>query len=182
MTAFVALEFPSWIRWGQRRGADLAYTSERGPNGRALCRWCRVEIPKGRHSWCSVVCVQRFLRVSQWATLAEYVIARDGACRKCGCEHPGWNRSRSLARKEFHAARHGWVENRLAVKDRGYVVEFHVLAEWWEVDHIVPVKDGGTDDPENLRLLCHGCHVAAGIEQRRTRKAKTQIELPALRS
>jgi hypothetical protein len=27
-----------------------------------------------------------------------------------------------------------------------------------EVDHIVPVIDGGTDDPANLRSLCHDCH------------------------
>ena len=29
-----------------------------------------------------------------------------------------------------------------------------------EVDHIVPVLDGGTDDPANLRSLCHDCHVS----------------------
>lgn len=39
-----------------------------------------------------------------------------------------------------------------------------------EVDHILPVVDGGTDDPENLRLLCHGCHVAVGYEQREARR------------
>lgn len=27
-----------------------------------------------------------------------------------------------------------------------------------EVDHVVPVADGGTDDPSNLRSLCHSCH------------------------
>ena len=29
-----------------------------------------------------------------------------------------------------------------------------------EVDHIVPVLDGGTDDPANLRPLCHECHAS----------------------
>jgi 5-methylcytosine-specific restriction endonuclease McrA len=28
-----------------------------------------------------------------------------------------------------------------------------------EVDHIVPRRLGGTDDDENLRTLCHDCHV-----------------------
>ena len=28
-----------------------------GPNGRALCRWCGVEVPKGRRSFCSDDCV-----------------------------------------------------------------------------------------------------------------------------
>jgi 5-methylcytosine-specific restriction protein A len=27
-----------------------------------------------------------------------------------------------------------------------------------EVDHIVPVIDGGSDHPSNLRALCHDCH------------------------
>ena len=36
----------------------------------------------------------------------------------------------------------------------------------WNVDHIIPVKQGGTDDPDNLRLLCISCHNAVGYEQR----------------
>lgn len=34
-----------------------------------------------------------------------------------------------------------------------------------EVDHIVPLSQGGTDDPSNLRAIHHDCH-----------KAKTQRE------
>lgn len=30
-----------------------------------------------------------------------------------------------------------------------------------EVDHIRPVIDGGTNHPNNLRSLCHGCHAGA---------------------
>ena len=33
-----------------------------------------------------------------------------------------------------------------------------VLAE--EVDHILPLECGGSDDPENLQPLCHACHQA----------------------
>lgn len=43
-----------------------------------------------------------------------------------------------------------------------------------ECDHILPVKDGGTDDPENLRTLCQKCHVAIGYEQRAARKARRE--------
>jgi 5-methylcytosine-specific restriction endonuclease McrA len=28
-----------------------------------------------------------------------------------------------------------------------------------EVDHIVPRRLGGSDHPDNLRTLCHDCHV-----------------------
>lgn len=31
-----------------------------------------------------------------------------------------------------------------------------------EVDHIIPVADGGTDHPSNLRSLCHACHASRG--------------------
>lgn len=41
----------------------------------------------------------------------------------------------------------------------------------WEVDHIKPIKDGGTDHPENLRLACSPCHLLAGKEQRAARAA-----------
>ena len=27
-----------------------------------------------------------------------------------------------------------------------------------EVDHIIPVSRGGTNDPKNLRTLCHPCN------------------------
>ena len=42
-----------------------------------------------------------------------------------------------------------------------------------EVDHIVPVRDGGIDDPANLRILCGGpggCHAA------RHRRKRTATE------
>ena len=28
-----------------------------------------------------------------------------------------------------------------------------------EVDHVVSVESGGTDDPENLQTLCRSCHI-----------------------
>lgn len=44
----------------------------------------------------------------------------------------------------------------------------------WEVDHIIRVTDGGTDDPANLRLLDEACHVAVGYEQRAAARAVGQ--------
>lgn len=35
-----------------------------------------------------------------------------------------------------------------------------------EVDHITPKAKGGTDDPANLRAVCHPCHVRVSAAQR----------------
>ena len=50
-----------------------------------------------------------------------------------------------------------------------------------EVDHIKEVADGGTDDRTNLRVLCHGCHVAKtkdeAYKRRQTNKEVGIIEM-----
>ncbi len=40
-----------------------------------------------------------------------------------------------------------------------------------QVDHIVPVALGGTDDPENLAAMCDRCHVT------KTRRERDQVRL-----
>lgn len=34
----------------------------------------------------------------------------------------------------------------------------HLEVGKWECDHLVPIKDGGTNDITNLRVLCRPCH------------------------
>lgn len=36
-----------------------------------------------------------------------------------------------------------------------------------EVDHVVPISEGGTDDLSNLELLCVRCHAAKSAEDAR---------------
>lgn len=38
-----------------------------------------------------------------------------------------------------------------------------------EVDHIVPVEKGGSDDDSNLQGLCHGCHAEKTASEQRAR-------------
>ena len=153
-------EFPAWIRWKRRGGADLRQPEGRGPNGRRLCRWCASEVPAGRQSWCSEPCVSRGLQVLGWRQLREFIIARDKVCNRCGTDWPGWKQTRS----------YDWT----SVRDGGrwYQSKSTTLFPWWEVDHITRIIDGGTDDPANLRLLCHACHVAVGYEQRAAAKER----------
>lgn len=140
---FVPLVFPPQIRWGVRRGAYIAERPS-GRNGKRLCGWCDSELPKYRRSWCSNECAEKFTRVWSWGALRVYIIGRDRICQRCGQDWPGWLRRQGRTICYLHRAP-------------------------WQVDHIFPVKDGGTDDPENLRLLCNGCHIAVGYEQRAAR-------------
>jgi 5-methylcytosine-specific restriction endonuclease McrA len=39
-----------------------------------------------------------------------------------------------------------------------------------ELDHVVPLWNGGTNDPSNLQLLCHNCHVTKSRKEAQERK------------
>jgi len=38
-----------------------------------------------------------------------------------------------------------------------------------EVDHIVPIEQGGSDDDSNLQGLCHDCHAEKTADEQRSR-------------
>jgi 5-methylcytosine-specific restriction endonuclease McrA len=91
--------------------------------------------------WCSQECIDAYNLVWSWGAVRDYVIRRDkGTCGLCGTTDP-----------EILEGMKG------------------IRFDPWDVDHIVPVADGGTDDPANLRLLCMACHVKVGHEQRAAR-------------
>lgn len=51
-----------------------------------------------------------------------------------------------------------------------------LCGEWGkEVDHVVEVQDGGLSVVENLRVLCHTCHVAKTTQEKRRRKAEVLL-------
>ncbi|WP_367403379.1 HNH endonuclease [Corynebacterium sp. CTNIH2] len=49
-----------------------------------------------------------------------------------------------------------------------------------EVDHITPISQGGTHNPNNLRVLCHQCHTNKTTQETRTGKHKKKklLHLP----
>ena len=59
----------------------------RGLNGRGLCRWCSLEVPPRRFTFCSPYCVHEWRLRSQPAYLREQVLLRDkGMCGSCGVD------------------------------------------------------------------------------------------------
>lgn len=41
------------------------------------------------------------------------------------------------------------------------------VRRWDELDHIVPLREGGTNDDSNLQGLCFECHAAKSAEEQR---------------
>lgn len=149
--SFKPLVFPPWLTWGQRRGADLPLRPL-GPGGKRLCGWCDTEVAGRRTRWCSNACSEAFGRVATWGGVKRYVTERDGfTCQRCRTQDPP---SPQKVIREFRLTE---------------VVFARVVSgrrDPWDVDHIVRVVDGGTDDPANLRLLCIECHRLVGYLQR----------------
>ena len=162
----------------------------RGPNGRALCRECHQEVPRGRRTFCGEACVSVWRAKTSPADLR--VLARDhGVCAICGRDclaleariaafrnRPGgqWTRSRRLQR---------WIAR----------FGLDLYRTLWDADHILPVVEGGGPDSgqtleqimANLRTLCRCCHkretralARRRAEQRRAAKAAMapQQQLP----
>ena len=129
-----------------------------GPSGRALCRWCSLEVPQGRRTFCSGWCVDQWRLRTDPGYLRERTFARDrGVCALCAtdtaAEFIRMKRNRGIARQRL-------------------------LAEWglktlnhrrslWDADHILPVAEGGgTCDLDNIRTLCLRCHREVTTELR----------------
>lgn len=120
----------------------------KGPGGRSLCRWCNLEVPSGRFTFCSEFCVEEWRLRSNPAHLRERVFQRDqGICAVCAID--------------CHAAL-------LQMKKARGTARLKLRAEWgvttnrkslWDADHIVPVVEGGGEcDLSNMRTLCVRCH------------------------
>jgi 5-methylcytosine-specific restriction protein A len=139
-----------------------------GPNGRPFCRWCSAEVPKGSRSWCSQRCVDEYTATT-WPALKRAVEKRDrGVCQRCGRDTAAQQRA-FLAwlngppgRMPYGPVSQQWLAFHGLPTDRA-------MSVWFDVDHVVPLADGGTNTLDNLRTLCVPCHRAITSEWRRTR-------------
>ena len=137
--------------------ADRA-TVPKGQNGRGLCRWCQLEVPPRRFTFCSEWCVHEWRLRTDPGYLRDQVFARDkGKCALCDVD-----------------ARTAYFDLKLS---RG-THRIKMLARWglksinrkslWDADHVVPVVEGGGEcDLANLRTLCVICHRQQTLELRR---------------
>jgi len=121
---------------------------QKGVDGRNLCRWCSLQVPTGRFTFCSSFCVEEWQLRSNPGHLRERVFERDkGVC--------------SICRVDCQAAL-------IQMKKARGVARLKLQVEWgvnasrkslWDADHIVPVVEGGGEcDLSNMRTLCLRCH------------------------
>src|SRR5262249_44418373 len=112
----------------------------KGENGRCLCRWCGLEVPAGRFTFCSEWCVHEWKLRTDPGYLRDRVFARDrGICALCGidCRAAYFELKRSRGAKRLGLLVR-WGLKRLNRKTL------------WDADHIIPVAEGGGEcDLEN---------------------------------
>lgn len=138
-----------------------------GETGRALCRWCSLEVPPPRRTFCSTYCVNEWRLRTDPGYVRERVFERDrGICADCATDTlAAWL----------------WIK-----KSRG-ASRLRALREWgltgmsrsslWDADHILAVVEGGGEcDLTNLRTLCLKCHRRATAELRARRCSVTLPE------
>lgn len=135
--------------WVDRKGGP------RGPNGRGICRWCSLEVPPRRYTFCSTYCVHEWKLRTQPGYVREKVFERDrGVCWCCGVDTLTADRQLRYAR----GARRAELLKHWGLKARR-------RKSLWDADHIVPVAEGGGEcDLENIRTLCLRCHRRATVE------------------
>src|SRR5947209_12510377 len=110
-------------------GKAIAEDLPTGENGRALCRWCNLEVPSGRRTFCSDWCVEEWRLRSNPGYLREKTFQRDrGVCALCGLDSV----------REFNRLRRLRGSARL----RGFAahgIRPNTRQSLWDADHIVPV-------------------------------------------
>jgi 5-methylcytosine-specific restriction protein A len=150
-----------FMQGGWIRAKDLA----RGEHGRALCRWCSLEVPPRRRTFCSDWCVHEWRLRTDPGYLRDQVLARDrGICAICGTDTiKVWTRIRRARGPRRREALRAWGIHGMGRRSL------------WDADHIVPVAEGGGEcDLSNLRTLCLTCHRKASAELRLRLAAKAQ--------
>ena len=173
----------------------------RDADGTPLCRWCGKRVEPPRRSWCSQKCVEEYQIRSNPGFARARVWERDrGICALCGADTEPWWR----VADEMEAD----LRQRIKTSERPPVAPYEVRSplyeamrilyakriemddllkvaghggHQWEMDHIVPVVEGGGEcGLEGLRTLCLEHHKAAtaALAARRAEARRPQLSLP----
>ncbi|MHB8301335.1 MAG: HNH endonuclease [Acidobacteriaceae bacterium] len=134
----------------------------RGSGGHALCRWCAVEVPPRRQTFCSDRCVHEWRLRSNPGYLRQQAFARDrGVCHRCRID----------CMEAFRRLKRSRGDSRKAMLDY-WGLQSMTRKSLWDADHILPVCEGGGEcDLLNIRTLCLACHRDATFDLHRRRRS-----------
>jgi 5-methylcytosine-specific restriction endonuclease McrA len=134
--------------------------------GPGRCNWCGRTLDDPRCRWCSCACQDEYWCRASVSYARALVWERDrGICSTCGVD--------TVRQREAYIRLGTWGERgrwfsvrhnpRLAkIASRKYgVPRSRLYGDWWDMDHVVPVVEGGGGcGLDNLRTLCIPCHRA----------------------
>lgn len=137
--------FPGLAAAAKAYGAENVYFDKPRYVEEGHCAWCGMALGHGRRKvYCDDMCSKNFARLTVWQRGCDpyslRICYRDNfTCQDCG---------------EFHAYKnkHG--------------VYIPIDDGCLEVHHILPVSEGGGDEPSNLVTLCKACHRKRHAAQR----------------
>lgn len=150
--------------------------------GHKKCRGCHGDVPRGRLTWCSNECWNRYepSRVRYFCRLRD-----SGICCECGVDtekekrkfrlepngvdssHKRFWKNHVFDRMRFDWAVKIYLKRKYqlitATKNRREKLSAlgwpkYRSRDWWEMDHIIPFSEGGLTVIENVRTLCCVCH------------------------
>ena len=100
----------------------------------------------------------------------------DHLCDECRARHKGWSMWQHY-KGSSKSRGYGYAWNKLRLKalerDRHLCqmcLKRGVYTTATDVDHIVPLAQGGSDEMENLQSLCHECHKQKTCQERLNNK------------
>lgn len=140
-----------------------------------FCKECTGAIPLSSRRWvyCSKECSDLFSMQVKPSFARKWVLRRDkGICVQCGLDCVAHRRDwilrvlqdftpgLSLVSEDYQPFT---PPKHKLKKKRGKLT----LGTLWDMDHIIPVRDGGRTIPENLQTLCWWCHQEKTKEMRK---------------
>lgn len=135
-----------------------------------LCIVCRKELPKRRYRYCSDACGKWFSENHDWGTARNHAWTLNFDKNHVVVKHHNSYTRKDGTLHEFD------TETRHACCSRCGQPELSYGVDGWlnsrlEVDHIIPINGGiraktCMNHQENLRVVCHGCHLILTAEQR----------------
>jgi len=141
-----------------------------------FCKECAEAIPPGsrRRVYCSQKCSDLFSMQVKPSFARKWVLKRDkGICNSCGLDCVAHRRDWMHHLKYFNF---GDAKGLGKFYDPLQEIPSHkvrnkrgklTLGTLWDMDHIIPVRDGGLTIPGNLQTLCWWCHQAKTKEMRK---------------